>query len=285
MKKVILTLVAIVAVTFAVNAQVAPVAGNWGVGLNLPTIGIGVPATSPFGEGGDSFTYYLTGWKSGLGTQANNKHNIFGKYYFADNIAGRVTFGINSATGKVSASGDSTHNSEAGTYTLETKTSQFGFDLGLGVEYHFDTDANKLDPYVGAEITIGMLGKKKYTEDFAFTDTSTVTGSTIFNETTSIEKNTTGGFSFAFDALVGFNWFPFNNFNMGVGAEYKIGFMTKSTGGDFDETKNSTYTNGTVGGTSTSTPDNTNTSGSDKNTNSGLHTTVGNVGVNIFFFW
>lgn len=268
MKKVILTLVAIVAVTFAANAQVAPVAGNWGVGLNLPTIGIGVPATSPFGEGGDSFTYYLKGWKSGLGTQANNEHNIFGKYYFADNIAGRVTFGINSTTGKTEGGVTDT----AYTTATSSKVSQMGFDLGLGAEYHFDTDANKLDPYVGAEITIGTLGKRKTESDSTYTDLK----NSANNYTMSSTSETAGGFSFAFDALVGFNWFPFNNFNMGVGAEYKIGFMTTSTGGDYTGT-----TTTTAGGTTTT----VNNNGSSKSTNSGLHTTVGNVGVNIFFFW
>jgi len=210
MKKVLVFSFACLLAASAAVAQIKPVTGDWGLGFKLD----GINSTS------------ITHW-NGNGTQ------IFGRYYFTDKVAMRLGFGINTYNSKDDNSYDvkDANNVNIGTQTATIKTTQFGFGIMPGVEYHMGSAASKLDPYVGAEIMLNSLGKMKMTNDS--TESISQNGNSS-NYTQNITMEKGGSFTFGINALVGFNYFFSDNF--AIGAEYKWGFNSTSTGGDFSTT-------------------------------------------------
>jgi len=210
MKKVLVFSFACLLAASAAVAQIKPVTGDWGLGFKLD----GINSTS------------ITHW-NGNGTQ------IFGRYYFTDKVAMRLGFGINTYNSKEDNTYDvkDANNVNIGTQTATIKTTQFGFGIMPGVEYHMGSAASKLDPYVGAEIMLNSLGKMKMTNDS--TESISQNGNSS-NYTQNITMEKGGSFTFGINALVGFNYFFSDNF--AIGAEYKWGFNSTSTGGDFSTT-------------------------------------------------
>lgn len=275
MKKVLLALTALFCVVFA-NAQVKPVAGDWGLGLNVPTVGFNSYYSSPFGQGGAGSLVGFGDYYSGI----NGSRMIFGRYYVNDNIAARLGFSLFMG-GSTSSSSDSVFSflaaGDKGVLTSETTTKNgFGLNFVPGIEYHLMTEANKIDPYVGGEIWLSFVGSSSMDSTASFSGTLAGTaGSSSYSG----DMSMAGGSMFGVNAILGFNWFPFNNFNMGIGAEYKWGFGSSSAGGDYDGSF--TSTTNAYGTTVTSSGS---TTGSSKSGSNGLG--VGStLGVNLFFFW
>jgi len=253
MKKVLVFSFACLLAASAAVAQIKPVTGDWGLGFKLD----GINSTS------------ITHW-NGNGTQ------IFGRYYFTDKVAMRLGFGINTYNSKEDNTYDvkDANNVNIGTQTATIKTTQFGFGIMPGVEYHMGSAASKLDPYVGAEIMLNSLGKMKMTNDS--TESISQNGNSS-NYTQNITMEKGGSFTFGINALVGFNYFFSDNF--AIGAEYKWGFNSTSTGGDFS----------TTGTTSTSINGNTtntviNKTGSMKKSAGNLNVAgMGGLNLNVYF--
>jgi outer membrane protein W len=253
MKKVLVFSFACLLAASAAVAQIKPVTGDWGLGFKLD----GINSTS------------ITHW-NGNGTQ------IFGRYYFTDKVAMRLGFGINTYNSKIESTEDVKDANQVtiGTRTADSKTTQFGFGIMPGVEYHMGSAASKLDPYVGAEIMLNSLGKMKMTYDS--TESISQSGnSSNYTQNMTMEKG--GSFTFGINALVGFNYFFSDNF--AIGAEYKWGFTSKTSGGDFS----------TTGTTSTSINGNTtntviNQTGSMKNSAGNLNVAgMGGLNLNVYF--
>jgi hypothetical protein len=75
------------------------------------------------------------------------------RYFLSESIAARVRLGINSNSNTRAIDNGLVNNKETG----EIKTSQFGFELGLGVEKHL-SGTSKLSPYFGGELFLGSQG-------------------------------------------------------------------------------------------------------------------------------
>jgi len=253
MKKVLVFSFACLLAASAAVAQIKPVTGDWGLGFKLD----GINSTS------------ITHW-NGNGTQ------LFGRYYFTDKVAMRLGFGINTYNSKDDNSYDvkDANNVTIGTQTATNKTTQFGFGIMPGVEYHMGSAASKLDPYVGAEIMLNSLGKMKTTMDS--TESISQSGNSS-NYTSNMTMEMGGSFTFGINALVGFNYFFSDNF--AIGAEYKWGFNSTSTGGDFSTTGT---TSTSVNGNTTNTV--TNDTGSMKSSAGNLKVAgLGGLNLNVYF--
>jgi len=260
MKKAFLAIIAVICLAFTANAQPEkPAAGAKGLGFKLTGIN-------------DIMTKH---WASGPTGVLSSNNMLFGRYYLSDNMALRIGFGINSVSWKSTYDEPDADSSASNTNSIKSETTkkQFGFSIAPGIEYHFATET-RVDPYVGGEIMIGMLGKSTTTTDS--TNNNTATGGTT--HTSKVEKTMGGGMMFGVGAVVGFNYFLSDHF--ALGAEYTWGFMSQSNGGDVEETTSAT--NGSVGGTSTSS--NTTRTYESKTSTSGLR--VGGTGnVHLSIFW
>lgn len=187
------------------------------------------------------------------------------KRYYANGLAGRLSLGINSASLKTTSADSS--GFDLGFYTTDMSLSAFSAGLGIGVEKHISTTAQKVDPYVGADINLAYLGKINYSSvtDYADTISSYVSDYTVTYP---------GGFGFGVNLFAGFNYF-FSD-NIAIGAEAGIGFNSVSIGGEYE----SEYTYSPTPGTPTTTSDN----GTIKNSSSGIG--VGSTaGVNLSIYW
>lgn len=173
------------------------------------------------------FSINLSGLVSSvaLGSMADGNGNEFFivKNMLKDDLAFRAGFGVTSWSNKWS-SVDSVFT--AGPSKVERDSSFTRVDLFFapGLEKHF-TSASRLDPYLGAELKIGLLGKSK-TKTKAITSTPDTTGGMV--ETT---VDMRGGSSIGVNLIAGFNYF-FSN-RIAIGAEYSWGFNSSSVGGDW----------------------------------------------------
>lgn len=75
------------------------------------------------------------------------------RYFLSEGMAARVRLGINSASNTRTIDDGAVNNKQTG----EIKTSQFGFELGLGIEKHL-SGTSKLSPYFGGELFLGSQG-------------------------------------------------------------------------------------------------------------------------------
>jgi outer membrane protein W len=251
MKKVLVFSFACLLAASAAVAQIKPVTGDWGLGFKLD----GINSTS------------ITHW-NGNGTQ------LFGRYYFTDKVAMRLGFGINTYNSKSEMTEDVKDANQVivGQNTQDIKTTQFGFGIMPGVEYHMGSAASKLDPYVGAEIMVNSLGKMKSDTTITQTDNSI---NYSFNQNTTTEMK--GSFTFGINAIVGFNYFFSDNF--AIGAEYKWGFNSTTSGGDYSTTGT---TSTTISGNSSNTV--INNTGSMKNSAGNLNVAgMGGLNLNVYF--
>jgi outer membrane protein W len=91
----------------------------------------------------------LIGWNAS--TLSFNAPSLRYRYFLQDNIAVRVTLGINN-TSTTDNFFENEDNNTGGTGTYETRNN--GLTFGFGGEYHF-AGTNRLSPYVGADILFG----------------------------------------------------------------------------------------------------------------------------------
>jgi hypothetical protein len=265
MKKIILSAIAVIGLASFANAQLKPEAGSKGFGFRIN--GIANTAFSNWGRTG------LSGQtiNDPLGVLAPGttvddlvpQEMFFGRYYISSDLALRVGLGINSISMK-SNTVDSVAGATAIT-TTDSKTSAFSFGLNVGVEKHFASAAEKLDPYAGAQLGFSSLGSIK-NETSSNTNTDPAVSST---------STTTwaGGSAFGFDLLGGFNFFFTDNF--ALGAEFSWGFHSANIGGDYTMDASSTVGSTTV---------NTQAKGSAKTGTSGFRVgSTAGVNASVFF--
>lgn len=145
---------------------------------------------------------------------------ILGRAYVKDNHVVRLGIGVKSFDNKISLI-DSVGSAER---TLDSTYKKFNFYISPGYEYHFKGLA-RLDPYIGANLNFGLLGKTNSIINESLKDTTGV-------NKTEISYQSEGGFMFGVSALVGFNYFVAQN--LALGAEYGLGFYSSREGGDWE---------------------------------------------------
>lgn len=204
MKKVLLSL-AIVATGLAAFAQ-KPAAGDKTIEYNLNfATGTGV-------------TYGI------LSTTLPGVGELRGRYFLSEDMAARCKVGLGMGSVTTKSTGG------AGNTITNTHKVSNGFSLALtpGIEKHF-AGTDKLSPYVGAELPIG-IGGSTTTED----DQKDATGTFATNNST---KTVTGSqFNLGLNLLIGADYYFTNSIYLGVEGGMGL-FMMGSTGdGTFDNT-------------------------------------------------
>lgn len=225
MKNIAIAISLILATAFTVSAQeedrLKPVEGDWGFSLNIS----GIINNIVIENNKDSL----------------NQYNLFGRHYLKDNLALRLGFGA--AYLSNNAFNEDSVTIASGNRALETvdsTTSRFDFKVSVGIEKHLGT-TRRLDPYVGADLSIIRLGATKITSDLEQID---VTGT--HKESTTIQID--GGAGFGLGAIAGFNYFLSKNLSLGV--EFGYAFNYIKTGGDFSRSNRIQPVSGTETSTS-----------------------------------
>ena len=240
------------------------------------------PAGGDFGLG-----FKITGLSNINFSEWDNDHfavpQMLGRYYISDKFALRARIGLDMTNVR-----DRHANRDevaVGGYVrdtlIDTKTTGSNFSLFPGVEYHMASAATKIDPYIGFELGLSVIGKTTYLNtsklsEFDANNNLTKTSESIITTT----KHTPGGMGFGGNVILGFNYFFTDNF--ALGAEYTIGTAYTKTGGIADVTTSGAITQPQAG-TSTIVDQPTYEY---ETTNSDMHTQIRSTGgVNISVFW
>ena len=156
---------------------------------------------------------------------------------------------------------------------LTTSTySMNAFSAGvlIGLEKHFASAAQRIDPYGGAQVGLSYLGGIKVEEM-----NSVVSGN--FSSSMNTVTNYPSGWAANLDFLLGFNFFVSNNF--ALGAEVSVGYFIMNMGGDYDQVEDSeVHESGSV------TTDHTETVGTAEFRQMGVRT-GSTAGVHASIFW
>lgn len=276
MKKIIV-IAALVLGTFSMYSQNMPEAGNSGLGFNITglwdvslgnygqTILGSADINDPVGILNDGFP---------INVNALLPQNILMyKRYYDNGLASRFGLGLGSISSKVFMA-DSTFTPLEYSETTE-KINAFSFGINLGLEKHMDTEAEKVDPYLGADIMFSMLTGIK------FSSVNDITGEDgngdAYSSNSTYDVNYPGGMGVALNLLGGFNYF-FSD-NISIGGEVGVGFGMVNMGGEW--TTDFTYSS-TSGGTTTTTT--SADRGEYKSTVSGLQVNSYG-GVNLMIYW
>jgi hypothetical protein len=225
MKKIALAFTLVLASTFILNAQtedrLKPVKGNWGFSLNIS---------------GLIDNIVIENNKDSLG-----QYNLMGRHYLKDDLALRLGFGaVYLNQNSFNEDSVSLASGNRALQTYDSTTSRFDFKISVGIEKHLGT-TRRLDPYVGADISIVRIGATKVTGDLSQTD---VTGE--HKERLSLQQD--GGAGFGLGGVAGFNYFLSKNLSLGV--EFGYAFTYIKSGGDFSGSSVVTPVSGTETSTS-----------------------------------
>jgi outer membrane protein W len=138
------------------------------------------------------------------------------RYFVADNIAARLTLGMNNMT-SVDNYFENEDTNTGGTGTWTEKSSMM--NIGIGGEYHF-SGTDKLSPYAGLDI---LIGSGSYTESGeAATD-----GAWIANDYKYSYEGKMSGFGV--NLVAGADYYFAENFYFGM--ELGLGFMSTTVRG------------------------------------------------------
>lgn len=225
MKKITIAFALLLVTTLTINAQnedrLKPVEGNWGLSLNISGIIDNI---------------VIENNKDSLG-----QFNLFGRHYLKDDLVLRLGFGT--AYLKNNTFNEDSITIASGNRALQdvdSTTSRFDFKVSVGIEKHLGT-TRRLDPYIGADLTIIRLGAAKTTVDISQTD---VTGTA--KQRISLQQD--GGAGFGLGGVAGFNYFISKNLSLGV--EFGYAFVYTKSGGDFSGSSVVTPISGTETATS-----------------------------------
>jgi hypothetical protein len=189
-------------------------------------------------------------------TDKNNNNALLGRYYLKNDLALRTGLGVYSVNNKWSTS-DSVGTALV---AMDSVQKRFDFTVTLGIEKHLG-NTRRLDPYVGADLVVGAIGKTKINVDEKTSDnTGTATRQHIIQQD--------GGAVFGVSGLVGFNYFISRNF--AIGAEYQLGYQVQRFGGDYSETTVNTPISGQSTSTFTKSINKTKYSGFSVNSTAGI---------------
>ncbi len=208
MKKIAIAFSLILATALTVNAQVEdrlkPVKGDWGFSLNIT----GIINNIVIENNKDSM----------------NQYNLFARHYIKDDMAIRVGFGTTYLKNNtVNEDSVTLASGNRALQVADSSTSRFDFKVSVGIEKHLGT-TRRLDPYVGADLSIIRLGATKTNKDLTQTD---VTGE--YKEVTVLNQD--GGAGFGLGAIAGFNYFISKNLSLGVEFGYAYTYLKR--GGDY----------------------------------------------------
>jgi hypothetical protein len=208
MRKIALTFSLLILSVVAINAQsdtLKPVEGDWGFSLNITGIINNIAIENN---------------KDSLG-----QYNLFARHYLKNDLAIRLGFGVHYLN-------QNTFNEDSVTIALtgsrafqekDSSVSRFDFKVAVGIEKHLGT-TKRLDPYVGADLSIIRIGATKTNANIDLID---VTGTA--KEKTIIRQD--GGMGFGLLGVAGFNYFISKN--LSLGAEFGYGLVYSKAGGDY----------------------------------------------------
>ena len=174
--------------------------------------------------------------------QLGNFNDVFGnnvlfmRYYVQEDVAVRIGFGLTSAN-KTYQSVDSVSTTLV---EWDSTYSRTDFYISPGFEKHMHA-SQRLDPYVGAGINAGKIGRAKMKGVTMVTDTSGTSSGTDQYEVSGTQD---GGFLFGVNLVTGFNYFISER--LGLGAEYSWGYNVVRTGGNWTQIATYTPVNGST---------------------------------------
>lgn len=213
-------------------------------------------------ETGFGFVFGVSGLQD-IGVTSFNNGTLGFRYRMANGMTGRIN--ANLTMSNVS------NESESGGWLTTNTTKGTNFGIALGVDKNFEGTDN-LDPYIGADLTVGTIGGGTTTNRSEVTNVDSA--GTFYTLGDFMETTTTNpkGISFGLIPHVGFQYFFVPNF--AFGAEFGWGLNIASTKGG------ETTTETKFGTTTTNTTSQLNAV--NKNTSVGTHGT-GSVFVSVYF--
>ena len=276
MKKIIV-IAALVLSTFSMYSQNMPEAGNSGLGFNITglwDVSLGNYGQTMLGSADINDPVGILNDGFPINVNALLPQNILMyKRYYDNGLASRFGLGLGSISSKVFMA-DSTFTPLEYSETTE-KINAFSFGINLGLEKHMDTEAEKVDPYLGADIMFSMLTGIKFS---SVTDITGEDGNgDAYSSNSKYDVNYPGGMGVALNLLGGFNYF-FSD-NISIGGEVGVGFGMVNMGGEW--TTDFSYSSTTSGTTTTTTSADR---GEYKSTVSGLQVNSYG-GVNLMIYW
>lgn len=159
-------------------------------------------------------------------SDVNNNNFILAKHHLKDDQVLRIGVGLKTINNNSFKSDSITISSgNRALRDIDSTEKRFDFSISLGFEKHLGA-TRRLDPYVGGELIVASIGKTKINADTKITD---VTGGQTIQRI--IQQD--GGTTFGLNAVVGFNYFFAERISLG--AEFGMGYLYSSTGGDVSE--------------------------------------------------
>lgn len=155
-------------------------------------------------------------------TDVNGNQALIFRRYINDDLSFRLGFGLTTTSQKFNTV-DSVFTAGASLVEWDSTYKKTDIFFAPGIQKHFIT-GSRLDPYMGAELVIGALGR-------ATMKSNKLTSDTVGSATLKIDGNMDGGFSFAVNLIAGFNYF-FSH-KIAIGAEYSWGFGSSTVGGEW----------------------------------------------------
>lgn len=213
-------------------------------------------------------TFSLTGFINDIQLEGNRDQTgqpiLFVRRYLKDDLALRAGFGLNTVKNTTTKK-DSLR--QLGAFVeFDSVFSRNDLSFSVGIEKHLGT-MRRLDPYIGGEFMLQIIGKETMTWDQTIRDASGKT-------TVEGERKTDGGTGIGVFGIAGFNYFIADHISLG--AEYRFGYSFLKTGGNFSESIISTPSSGS--------PTNTFNKGTDEYRDAGFEVnSTANIILSIFF--
>ncbi|MCB0400967.1 MAG: hypothetical protein KDD41_02710 [Flavobacteriales bacterium] len=216
-------------------------------------------------DGDWGFVLNLTGLIDNINignlSDGNNNNAILAKHHLTDTRVLRIGLGLKTVSNNW-FTGDSISigSGNRALKEVDSTETRFDFSVSLGLEKHLGT-TRRLDPYVGGELRVGKIGRTKIDANTKITD---VTGTRKIDRV--IQQD--GGFNFSVNALAGFNYFFAERIS--IGAEFSLGYLYQSSGGDESESLVDTPVSGSQISSFVNRDNKTSGKGFDVNSSAGL---------------
>ncbi|MCI5055296.1 MAG: hypothetical protein MRY83_04255 [Flavobacteriales bacterium] len=188
-------------------------------------------------EKGDfAVTFGLNGLLDNIGLTdfplSQNNDILFVKNYLENDLALRIALGFENTNVNLTTFSDV---SDIQT-NWDSTNKQSAFFISPGIEKHFEYESKRFDPYIGAALSLGLIGNEDVVSKTEVKDT---TGTALIETTATIP----GGTIFGIDLITGFNFYISKQISLGL--EYQFGYSTQSIGGDFETVTVDRPVNGT----------------------------------------
>jgi|SRR5690554_777327 len=155
---------------------------------------------------------------------------LFAKYYFANDKALRLGFGLDINSNKR----EQLDSVGSNLVSLDSAYNQYFINLSFGYEKHF-LNESRLDPYLFSQIDLTFIGKKN-------TKVNEVTTSNAGERKLDKEIKRDGGFGVGLSAGGGFNYFLAQRFSIGAELAFQLQFVKE--GGTISTNETLTPING-----------------------------------------